>query len=68
MPTKNIPINPILPPPENRKRKENGSSGIGKETYVAFPTDSLIGVVFARQRFKGGLDDPAAEAEYQVEG
>ena len=39
-----------------------------ESTHVAFPTDHLFAVEFARERLQTGFDNPAAEAEDQVEG
>ena len=38
-----------------------------RDTYVAFPANHLIAIVFAGERLQAGLDDAAAQAEDKVE-
>lgn len=47
---------------------EGGRGKGGERTYVTFPTDHLLAVVFAGEGFERGFDEAAAETEDEVEG
>ena len=40
----------------------------GRTTYIAFPADHLVAVVFASQSLQAGLNDSATKAEDEMEG
>lgn len=47
---------------------EGGEGGGRGKTYITFPTNHLLAIVFAGEGFEGGFDDAAAETEDEVEG